>query len=166
MKRILSLLLLAALAGALLSGCGGETGGRAYQVYYRNLAAVDSAGGQGALVGERHTLDPQGDPVEQLLDLVLAQPQEETLASAIPQGVSLRKWTLNNGLLTVDFSSGYGGLSGVDLTLADYSVVLTLSQVEGVETVMITAGGEMLSYRDHQRLTAQDALGLAAPEKE
>ena len=40
MKRILSLLLLAALAGALLSGCGGETGGRAYQVYYRNLAAV------------------------------------------------------------------------------------------------------------------------------
>src|SRR5699024_9255997 len=126
MKRILSLLLLAALAGALLSGCGGETGGRAYQVYYRNLAAVDSAGGQGALVGERHTLDPQGDPVEQLLDLVLAQPQEETLISAIPQGVSLRKWTLNNGLLTVDFSSGYGGLSGVDLTLADYSVVLTL----------------------------------------
>ena len=117
-------------------------------------------------MGERHTLDPQGDPVEQLLDLVLAQPQEETLASAIPQGVSLRKWTLNNGLLTVDFSSGYGGLSGVDLTLADYSVVLTLSQVEGVETVMITAGGEMLSYRDHQRLTAQDALGLVAPENE
>lgn len=165
MKRILSLCLLAALAGALLSGCSQESGGREYQVYYRNLAAVDAAGAQGALVGETHTLDPQADQVEELLALVMAQPQKESLASAIPQGVSLRKWTLNNGLLTVDFSSGYGSLSGVELTLADYSVVLTLSQLEGVETVMITAGGEMLSYRDHQRMTPEDALELVTSGK-
>ena len=49
---------------------------------------------------------------------------------------------MNNGLLTVDFSSTYGTLSGIDLTLADYSVVLTLTQLEEVETVMITVGGE------------------------
>ena len=54
--------------------------------------------------------------------------------------MSLRSWTLNNGLLTVDFSSTYGTLSGIDLTLADYSVVLTLTQLEEVETVMITVG--------------------------
>ncbi len=87
--------------------------------------------------------------------------QREDLTSAIPEGVTLRKWTLYNGLLTVDFTSGYGTLSGIDLTLADYSVVLTLTQLEGVETVMITVDGEMLAYRDHQRLTAEDAWVLA-----
>ena len=76
---------------------------------------------------------------------------------AITIGVTLRMWTLYNGLLTVDFASGYGVLSGIDLTLADYSVVLTLTQLEGVEAVMITAEGEMLSFRDHQRLTAEEA---------
>ena len=84
--------------------------------------------------------------------------QGENLTSALPEGVSLRSWTLNNGLLTVDFSSTYGTLSGIDLTLADYSVVLTLTQLEEVETVMITVGGEMLSYRDHQRMTAEDIV--------
>ena len=49
----------------------------------------------------------------------------------------------------------------IDLTLEDYSVVLTLTQLEGVETVMITVDGEMLAYRDHQRLTAEDAWVLA-----
>ena len=31
------------------------------------------------------------------------------------------------------------------------------TQLEGVEAVMITAEGEMLSFRDHQRLTAEEA---------
>lgn len=109
-------------------------------------------------MAERHTLDPAADPVEGLLELVMAQPRGENLTSALPEGVSLRSWTLNNGLLTVDFSSTYGTLSGIDLTLADYSVVLTLTQLEEVETVMITVGGEMLSYRDHQRMTAEDIV--------
>ena len=92
----------------------------------------------------------------------MAQPRGENLTSALPEGVSLRSWTLNNGLLTVDFSSTYGTLSGIDLTLADYSVVLTLTQLEEVETVMITVGGEMLSYRDHQRMTAEDIVSLGS----
>ena len=59
--------------------------------------------------------------------------------------------------MTVDLSSRYASLSGIDLTLADYSIVQTLSQVEGVEAVTITAEGEPLPYRDHQRLTAAEA---------
>lgn len=157
-RKAVSALLLALLTLTLLAGCGqtGEESG--YLVYYRNQAAVDSAGAEEALVAERHTLDPSADPVEGLLELVMAQPRGENLTSALPEGVSLRSWTLNNGLLTVDFSSTYGTLSGIDLTLADYSVVLTLTQLEEVETVMITVGGEMLSYRDHQRMTAEDIV--------
>ena len=50
---------------------------------------------------------------------------------AIPSGVTLRKWTLYNGLLTVDFSSGYGVLSGIDPTLADYRCRHLTHQAEG-----------------------------------
>ena len=114
-------------------------------------------GEEAALVAEKRVLPPDTEPVEGLLNLLLSPPQSENLTIAITSGVTLRKWTLYNGLLTVDFSSGYGVLSGIDLTLADYSVVLTLTQLEGVEAVMITAEGEMLSFRDHQRLTAEEA---------
>ena len=137
--------LLLALCLFALAGCGGNAKGTEYAVYYCNQAAGEEA----ALVAEKR--------VEGLLNLLLSPPQSENLTMAIPSGVTLRKWTLYNGLLTVDFSSGYGVLSGIDLTLADYSVVLTLTQLEGVEAVMITAEGEMLSFRDHQRLTAEEA---------
>ena len=145
-------LLLLALLGTLLSGCMRRVEAQGYDVYY----VEQSAGAASALVPEKHPL-PSGRPsVEGLVDLLLSRPQREDLTSAIPEGVTLRKWTLYNGLLTVD-----GTLSGIDLTLADYSVVLTLTQLEGVETVMITVDGEMLAYRDHQRLTAEDAWVLA-----
>ena len=66
----------------------------------------------------------------------------------------------------MDFSSRYASLSGIDLTLADYSVVLTLTQLEEVEAVMITAEGELIPYRDHQRLTAGDAQAVTLQENE
>ena len=54
-------------------------------------------------------------------------------------------------MLLVDLSEQYGALADVSLTLADYSIVLTLSQLEGVEGVEITAGGHRVSYRSHPR---------------
>ena len=104
--------------------------------------------------------------VEGLLNSLLSGPSEEGLLRTIPDGVTLRGWTLENGLLTVDFSSRYGSLSGIALTLADYSVVLTLTQLDTVDTVMITAEGDLLSYRDHQRLTAADVQTRLLPPEE
>ena len=133
MRKVLLCLLLLALLGTLLSGCMRRVEAQGYDVYY----VEQSAGAASALVPEKHPL-PSGRPsVEGLVDLLLSRPQRE------------------------DLTSGYGTLSGIDLTLADYSVVLTLTQLEGVETVMITVDGEMLAYRDHQRLTAEDAWVLA-----
>ena len=67
-------------------------------------------------------------------------------------------------MVIVDLSEQYGALTDLSLTLADYCIVLTLSQVEGVEGVEITAGGHSVSYRGHQLLTAGEAVlfdGLA-----
>lgn len=153
-------LLLGLLLILSLTGCAEQEQGTVYPVYYLNQAE----GEESALAFEERTLPQDVEPVEGLLDLLLEEPQSEDLAKAIPDGVRVRKWSIHNGLLTVDFSSAYASLSGIDLTLADYSVVLTLTQLEGVDTVMITADGEMLAYRDHQRLTAEDAWSALAPE--
>ena len=58
----------------------------------------------------------------------------------------------------VDFSQGYEQLSGIDLTMADYCVTLTLSQLPGVSVVRITVEGQELAYRSHSLLRSQDLL--------
>jgi germination protein M len=151
MRKGWILFLLAALT--LLSGCVAHTlEGSGYPVYFLDQA---EDGGQ-ALRAENRTLDPETETVEGLLQAILSGPESENLSNVIPASVSLRGWSLTNGLLTVDLSGRYGLLSGIDLTLADYSMVLTLTQLEEVEAVMITVDGQVLSYRDHQRLTAED----------
>ena len=121
----------------------------------------DTPGRTLALVPEYRLLPGDAEPIQAMLEALLEGPETEGLSRAIPLGVSLRDWTLEDGVVIVDFSGRYGNLSGMSLTLADYSVVLTLCQLEEVEAVMITVNGEILAYRDHQRLTLADAAGLA-----
>ena len=154
MKRICSLLLLLIL---LLSACVAvnreEEGTPIYFV-------SDTPGRTLALVPEYRLLPENVEPIQTMLEALLEGPETEGLSRAIPAGVSLRDWTLEDGVVIVDLSGRYGNLSGIALTLADYSVVLTLCQLEEVEAVMITVNGEILAYRDHQRLTLGDAAGL------
>ena len=98
--------------------------------------------------------------------ILLEGPESEELTSPFPAGVTLRGWELKDGVVTVDFSARYAALSGVALTLADYSVVDTLCQLETVDAVEITADGDRLTYRDHQRMTASDAWTLEEIEAE
>ncbi|MBR3753390.1 MAG: GerMN domain-containing protein [Ruminiclostridium sp.] len=151
MRKYMTALILLALT--FTAGCAAsKLDGSGYPVYFLNQA---EDGGQ-ALKAESRELEAETNVVEGLLLALLEGPQREDLGRIIPASVSLQGWTLNNGLLTVDLSGSYGMLSGIDLTLADYSLVLTLTQLEEVEAVMITVEGEPLLYRDHQRLTAED----------
>jgi len=160
MRKYMTALIL--LAVSLLAGCAAsELDGSGYPVYFLNQA---EDGGR-ALKAESRELEAEADLVEGLLLALLEGPQREDLGRIIPASVSLQGWTLNNGLLTVDLSGSYGMLSGIDLTLADYSLVLTLTQLEEVEAVMITVEGEPLPYRDHQRLTADDVRGAVLQEE-
>lgn len=55
-------------------------------------------------------------------------------------------------------SAAYGTLSGVALTMADYAVALTLTQLPEISVVSITVRGQELAYRSAQRFTARDVL--------
>lgn len=150
--------LLLSLLAVLLTGCA-TSSEPTYGVYF----ADRSAGfGEGALTAEERTLPrdlPSVEPeIEGLLQLLLQGPMGEGLTSPIPSGTTLLGWQLEEGVLTVDFSWRYGSLSGVDLTLADYSVALTLEQLDQVDQVDILVEGEEISYRGSPQIRGEDAL--------
>ena len=152
MKKLTLSLLAAALV--VLAACAPAPGesGEGLSLYF---ASTEDAGA--ALVPVEYT-GAEEPGVRQLMSALLAGPEGAGRTSAVPSWVTLRGCRLEDGVLYLDLSENYGGLSGVDLTLADYAITLTLSQLPGVEGVRITADGEPLSYRSHQILTSEEAL--------
>ena len=152
MRRVLcALCLTAALA---LSGCGPSGGDSGVLLYF----CTDAQTHHGPAIQSQPYTGPSGPGVEELVNALLAGPTQDGLVSPFPQGLSLQSWTLEDGLLTLNFSEQYGGLSDISLTLADYCLVLTLSQVEGVDTVQIQSAGHTYHSRSHQTLKAEEAL--------
>lgn len=74
-------------------------------------------------------------------------------------------WKLEDGGLFLDLSGEYAALEGVELTLADYCITMTMEQLEGVETVYITADGRPLSGRYRQSLNSGQVLLSGAEEQ-
>lgn len=104
--------------------------------------------------------------VPELMEALLDGPKEGSgLISPFPEGTNLQQWKQEGRRVTVDLSWPYGDLVGVELTLADYCITLTLTQLEGVDEVCITANGSSLPYRDRQVFTAQDVMFTGAEEE-
>lgn len=101
-----------------------------------------------------------------LLSALLAgPPQEEAeLTSIIPEGTRVLSWSLENRIADVELSAAYARLVGLDLTLADSCVALTLTQLPGVDGVRLTVNGGGQSYRDRQVLYPEDILFSGAEE--
>lgn len=150
--------LLAALLLALASGCAGagpeeEQGLKLWFPTDPNQeqlsAALDSCLYQG-----------ESQSIPSLLSALLAgPPAEETgLIPVIPAGTRVLSWSVEDRVANVDLSAAYAELVGIDLTLADYCITLTLAQLPGVDGVRITANGGGQSYRDRQALYPEDVL--------
>lgn len=96
---------------------------------------------------------------------LLKGPTSEGLTSPFPKGVSLESWKFDSSNptnLQIRMSEPYNGLTDISLTLADYCIVLTMSQIPGVETVEIVSGSYSASYRSHKQLRA-DEVELIEP---
>lgn len=162
MKQRAFLPVLAALALLLaLCACGGEREVTELQVYFP--AAPVEEGLYRQAVGSENYYGEAG--VDGLMAALLAGPQGDGAGRLFEDDVWLLGWTLAEGTLQVDMSSAYGDLTGVDLTLADCCITLTLCQLEGVDRVHITAGGSDVAYRAHQVLTADDMIFTGAEEE-
>lgn len=110
-----------------------------------------------ALASEYRPLPQSGTEEEDLLGLLLSGPETPNLSSPFPRGTALKSLRMEEDLALVDLSEAYGGLSGVDLTLADGCIVLTLCQLPEVERVYLTVEGSPRPFRD-QVLSPGDFL--------
>lgn len=168
MKKTLAFLLccLLLVSGCAFRGTADREDGTAYVLYFMK-ADLKGAPGSGALGTETIYLrDMEGaEPgrlAEALLTELLKGPLDEGLKSPIPAGTTLLSLEMEGSRALVDLSAAYGTLSGVALTLADYAVTLTLTQLPEISLVKITVRGRELDYRDKQTFTARDVL--LAPE--
>lgn len=104
--------------------------------------------------------------VPAMLDALLAGPpvEETGLADAIPKGTRVLSWSLEQRVAHVELSAAYAELVGVELTMADYCITLTLAQLPGVDGVRVTASGAGQSYRERHVLYPGDVLFSGAEE--
>lgn len=133
-----------------------------YELYYR-VRELDGAGGGDAVASEPSglPLDTRLEPEEfarLLLERLLSGPDSEDLISPFPGGTALLEVTVAGTQAKADLSRAYGALSGVELSLADYCITLTLTQIPGIRTVSVTVGGQDLAYRSNQVFRPRDVL--------
>ena len=131
-----------------------------YQLYY--AAQADSARGADAITEYPIKIVDEGcstqELAQRLLEALLLPPEDPLLRSPFANGTQVQELSISGKRAYVDFSANYGRLSGIELSLADYCVVLTLTQLDGVNAVTITANGHEIPYRRTQLLTAADPL--------
>lgn len=145
---VLSLLLAACVRG------GGTEGENSYTIYYP-AAELRDVPGEDAIVARTVQL-PDADTLTQeelaqrLLERLLADAPDAGVRAPMPGGTTLLSLSVLGNWARVDFSRQYARLAGIDLTLADYCVTLTLTQLDGVNAVSITSGGRELPYRETQ----------------
>jgi spore germination protein GerM len=141
-----------------LGGCGrGQEAQQSELVLY---FLTDSGIGHGCALGTQSCSLAAPD-VDQLLAALFAGPTQEGLTSPFPSGVAVRSWewdTEVEGNVKLRLSEQYSGLTDISMTLADYCIVLTLTQLEGVESVEISSSGYSANYRSHQILRPEEAM--------
>ena len=166
MKRRLSAacLLLTLLCGACAAGASrlGPPPEGQYSLYFLTTEGRED---DAALGWEFRSPPEGGETVEGLMALLLAGPESDALASPFPQGTAVRTCGVEEGVACVDLSEAYEGLSGAGLTLADGCVVLTLCQLEGVESVYLTVEGHPRPFRDQVFSPADFMLDNASAEE-
>ena len=164
MKRwIAAILIVAAVicAAGCVSTARHAPEGVALAVYY--AADPKETPGGDILTAAQVSWAEQADRPAQMqarkaMELLLGQCEEAGFSSPLPEGTRLLSCTVDGSTAVVDLSAEYGQLTGMKLTIADYCVTLTLTQIEPVRMVRILVNGQELSRGHGSTLLAGDAL--------
>ena len=106
---------------------------------------------------EQTERSPQ-EQAREAMELLLGQCREEGFSSPLPEGTRLLSCTVSGSAAVVDLSAEYSQLTGMKLTIADYCVTLTLTQIEPIRMVRIRVDGQELPHGNGSTLLAGDAL--------
>ena len=161
-KRRMSLLAsLLVLLTACSAPAGPEQGTEGVLVYY--LLPEEEARGADRIGARWESLAlPEGaddlTEARAVVERLMAGPEDESMYSPLPEGVELLGLELRDRTAYVDFSGEIRDLSGVDLTLADYCLTLSLTALDSVRAVTVTAQGRPLGQQPKQVFYERDVL--------
>lgn len=164
MSRRLTALLLALALLLGLGACGlsePQEVGPLYTIYY--LARERGAQGGDRIRACGQSLDVAEDaPLEEkaaaVVERLLAGPADGSMLSPVPAGVGLRSLQVRDQWAYVDLTEEFSQLGGVELSLASYCLTLSLTALEGVDAVTVTAQGRPLVQQPKPVLFERDVL--------
>jgi germination protein M len=149
----------------LLTACsapaGPEQGTEGVLVYY--LLPEEEARGADRIGARWESLAlPEGADdlakAQAVVERLMAGPGDESMYSPLPEGVELLGLELRDRTAYVDFSGEIRDLSGVELALADYCLTLSLTALDSVRAVTVTAQGRPLGQQPKQVFYERDVL--------
>ena len=163
MKRLLALLLTIALLLATACAVQNRTESDTVGIPLYFLAPTDTAKGSDALQCSMEPLSfPAGtSPEEQasaITERVLLGSSDGLLRSPFPEDTQLVSVTVRDHRVYVDLAGSFARMDGVALTLADYCLTLSLSTIDGIESVSITSSGRMLAQQPRQVFRERDVI--------
>ncbi len=139
-RIIYSLLLILIFTAMVSCNPKGNSAVSSFKIYYLNKDGM-------GVSGTGYDL-PDGDTMEmvrEVLDELKKQPSDYDLRPVILGDVSVNTVTLNEGVLMIDFSTGYIKDQGREEILRRAAIVRTLDQIDGVDEISITVDGSPLN---------------------
>ena len=161
-KRRMSLLAsLLVLLTACSAPAGPEQGTEGVLVYY--LLPEEEARGADRIGARWESLAlPEGaddlTEARAVVERLMAGPEDESMYSPLPEGVELLGLELRDRTAYVDFSGEIRDLSGVELALADYCLTLSLTALDSIRAVTVTALGRPVGQQPKQVFYERDVL--------
>lgn len=137
-KQIISFLFIICLLITMLTGCG-DKNTRSYKIYYLD---VDKT----CLIEKEY--EPQSTDqkalVEEFLNVLSKDTNSVEYIKPIPSLVSIKEYKIIDNSLSINFSSQYEDIDGVEEVLTRSAIVKTLLQIDGIEEVSFYVSGQPL----------------------
>lgn len=179
MRRRIGIWLLASLLVWSAAGCGTKNaadGTENTSAYLRLYCPAElgeknkSAGGGDAVNGipiswKQVRGDDRGrqQQAQYIMELLLGGCKDKDFICPVPKGTAVNSCTVTGGTVSVDLSREYEQLVGVERTIADYCITLSLMQLDGIYAVRLTVNGLLPEGRTNGVYTSAEVL-LTSPE--
>ncbi len=98
-----------------------------------------------------------------IMELLLGGCTDKSFICPVPEGTAVNSCTVTGGTVSVDLSGEYAQLLGVERTIADYCITLSLMQLDGIYAVRLTVNGMLPEGRTNGVYTSAEVL-LTSPD--
>ena len=155
--RVVSILWMLSLLFSLAS-CGEETEESATVSFYYRISDELAYDDNQLIQPEQRTLSTDEEDLESLLQLYLEGPLDAKYTSPFPKGTNVVRVRQVGTSVQVVLSEGFSQLTGINRTIADACLTLTLTSLEGVESVTIYVVGENTEAVAEEPRTMEDYI--------